>query len=379
MKPFAILFLLIFAFGCSESGKTAGGPGSETTNGIYATVMAGDFLAKGASVALRKNDFVPVDSSSAILRPDFFADSLGNIDIPQQDSGTYRLTVSLDGQIYSTEIQIGTAALDLGEIRLENPGTLSGTIFADSAQKLWVGAYGLDILEPIDSNGNFLLEGLPAGNLKIFVLSAAKDFIVTDTSVSLYAAQTTAWNHGTPVDTIVPDTIPWMLYEDFEDSSSFAEKAWYFSADTLSTIYAPTGSTWNGVSEDPDRGNVFTGRYQSAEGSYVLFGKSLSTSVDMSGLDSIVFWAKGSGAIRVSLERWELDASDNLKAWTGEISLSSTWTRYSIAPGQFLSAETDSLSTGWESVRTTVSRFHFFAVNGNEISLDDIAIYGVTF
>lgn len=410
MKPFLILAgFLLCILGCSESGQNAGGPGSETTNGIYATVLTGDFPAKGAAVALRKSDFIPMDSSTEILRPDFFADSLGHIDIPLQDSGLYRLTISLGGKVFSSEIHIDKAALDLGEIRLETPGTLSGKILAKAHEEFWVGAYGLDILERIDSSGNFLLAGLPAGDLKIFVLSANKDSVVADTSLSISVGTASDWNLApadtvpqlspdtttadttskvppdtssadtTVSDTAAADTALWMLYEDFEDSASFAAKAWYFSADTLSTIFSPTDFAWNGVLKDSVRGNVFTGTYQAKEGSYVLFGKSLSPSVDLSALDSIVFYAKGSGALRVSLERWEASASDNLKAWTDEIAITSTWARIVVTPNDFLSAESDSLSTGWESVRETVSRVHFFAVNGTEISLDDIAIYGATF
>ena len=98
----------------------------------------------------------------------------------------------------------------------------------------------------------------------------------------------------------------------------------------------------------------------------------------MSKLDSITFYAKGSGALKLSLERWEKAASDNLKAWTADIPLSTSWTPITVTPADFLSPESDTLSTGWESVKSTVTRLHFFGIGGSELSLDDIKIYGKT-
>ncbi len=187
-------------------------------------------------------------------------------------------------------------------------------------------------------------------------------------------------------DTLASDTAIWTLYEDFEDSAAFAAKGWYFSDDSsLATITFPTDSPWSGTLTDAERnGRVFKGTYTipeniSASG-YVIFGMRISEDgMDLSDLDSVGFYAKGSGSVRLSFERWEANASDNLKAWTADIPLSSSWTRYTIKPNDFLAPENDTLSTGWESVKKTVTRFHFFGVNGSELSLDDITIYGVSF
>lgn len=413
------LALLLFAFGCDNGSKQAGGPGSETTNGIYAVIYTENgSLAHSAVAALRKADFVSDDTTGAVFHADFAADSAGALEIPEMEKGVYRVTISVDGEIYSKEISLAEESLDLGQIHLEKPGSISGNLSGKSAQ--WVGIYGLDILAQIDSLGNFTLEGIPAGELKLYALDKSLSSILADTALTVIPTKISTWIHAaiSPKDSTVKDTIRdttqvnppkdstvsdttkkdttvtdttsrdslvWQLFEDFEDSASFAKKAWYFSDDSsLATINFPTDFAWKGVvSSEERKGHVFSGYYSTPAiptgKSYVIFGTQISaTGIDMSKLDSITFYAKGSGALKLSLERWEKAASDNLKAWTADIPLSTSWTPITVTPADFLSPESDTLSTGWESVKSTVTRLHFFGIGGSELSLDDIKIYGKT-
>lgn len=344
-----------------------------------------------AGVTLRKKDFVSTDTSETVATPDFYADSLGAFELDEIDSGDYRLTISLGGQIHSRELHYRGESLDLEQINLEIPGQISGT----------VGGKHLAGNPRLDRNlrtghsresgllRNFLLRGVPAGNLKAFILSPSRDSVLADTGITVEPFGTSSWNHtiaDTAIDTTASDTAIWTLYEDFEDSASFAAKGWYFSDDSsFATITSPTGSPWSGTQEDAERnGRVFKGTYTIPENiaasGYVIFGMRISTEgADLGDLDSVGFYAKGSGSIRLSFERWEASASDNLKAWTADIPLSDTWTHYTVKPSDFLSPESDTLSTGWESVKRTVTRFHFFGVNGSELSLDDITVYGASF
>lgn len=391
-------------FGCDGGSGRASGPGSETTNGIVAKVLLEDGSpATNAAVALRRMDFISKDTSGRVSIPDFYLDSSGTLSLDSLEKGDYRLTVSL-GKIYSGVVTVSDSVLDLGSVRLEEPGSVVGVLAVEGV--VWVGVYGLDVLVNVDSSGNFSVQGLPPGDLKLFALSRSMDSVVVDTGMTVVSAEEVSWIHRVnghaaldtvaadtsvadtvapdtaSVDTTLRDTAVWMLFEDFEDSAAFAAKAWYFSADTLANISYPTDYAWNGVVQNGDRsGRVFAGYYTASDGGYVIFGTKISDSlgVDFSALDSVVFYARGSGSLRLSLERWEVSASDNLKAWTEDIPLSSVWTRYSVTPEDFLTAEEDSLSTGWESVREHVSRFHFFGVGGAEMALDDIAVYGLEF
>ena len=81
-----------------------------------------------------------------------------------------------------------------------------------------------------------------------------------------------------------------MVFEDFEDSVSFAAKNWYFSADTAAQINYPTllSNYWDAVVDNSDRnGHVFSGYFSTEPGGYVIFGTRISTEgIDMSDLDS---------------------------------------------------------------------------------------------
>lgn len=390
--PVAFFFLVFGILGCGESSDRAGGPGSETTNGILARAFLEDGTpAAYAGVSLRKRNFISSDTSKTEITPDTYADSLGNFELNELDSGDYRLTVFLNGQIHSRELHYQRSNLDLEQINLEDPGQISGTVRGKDSMGIpaWVGIYGLDILAKTDSSGNFQLHGIPPGNLKAFILSPSRDSLLADTNIHVRPAGTSSWKHAfsdTASDTLASDTAVWTLYENFEDSASFAAKGWYFSDDSsLATITSPTDIPWNGTAMDAERnGRVFRGTYTMPENisanGYVIFGTRISAEgKDLSDLDSVGFYAKGSGSVRLSFERWEASASDNLKAWTADIPLSGSWTHYTVKPSDFLAPESDTLSTGWESVKRTVTRFHFFGINGSELSLDDIAVYGVSF
>ncbi|MCK9182990.1 MAG: carboxypeptidase-like regulatory domain-containing protein [Fibrobacteraceae bacterium] len=369
--------LILFASSC-DNPKTAGGPGSETTNGITATV----FLADGspavhAGIMLRKSNFISQDTTGAALAPDFYTDSLGKLQFNGIDSGTYRITIIGDSEIFSQELEIeDSERVDLGKINLSMPGSISGTVMdtRGKAKLAWIGAYGLDILAKTDSNGNYSLNAMPPGILKFFALSSMRDTLIADTGITIISKQQTSWTLTTEA-----PTKPSMKFQDFEDTTTLRD--WYFSKDTVTIIYSPTDYVRNGIIYDSTlQSHVFDGFYYSVVESWVLIGRSISDSnIDLSDLDSITFDARGSGNIRVALERWDANSTNNLKAWTGNLSISNSWKHFSVSPSSFLLPANDTLSTGWESVKGTVNRFHIFAFGGTEIAIDNIWFYGVEF
>lgn len=393
LRFIAPLVPLLGFFGCGNDSGHAGGPGSETTNGIFASVVLENGApAAFAGISLRKADFISGDTSGAELPPDFHADSLGAFELENLDSGNYRLTITHSGHVSSIEVRYENVPVVLERINLKLPGRITGKVDLENPEgkPFWVGVYGIDRLARTDSAGNFELRNIPAGNLDAFILSNDRDSVLADTGIAVEASGTSSWFHeafpDTGKDTLSKDTIVRTLYEDFEDSAAFAAKGWYFSDDSsIATIQFPSDYAWNGVVSDAERGShVFRGFYttpaNAVSSGYVIFGTRISDGgTDLSGLDSISFYAKGSGSVRVAFERWEANADDNLKAWTSDIPLSDDWKLYTVTPEDFLSPENDTLSTGWESVRKNVTRFHFFGIDGSELALDEITVYGVSF
>jgi hypothetical protein len=107
---------------------------------------------------------------------------------------------------------------------------------------------------------------------------------------------------------------------------------------------------------------------------WVLFGARLGTGVHrMTTLDSIEFWARGDGAVRVALED-RRDTTDLNKAWV-RVEVGATWKRYVVKPSDF--DKPDSLNKGWDFVRNTVTTFTIFGVEGSKLWVDDIRLHGV--
>jgi hypothetical protein len=90
-------------------------------------------------------------------------------------------------------------------------------------------------------------------------------------------------------------------------------------------------------------------------------------------IDTLSFWAKGSGRILASLER--AGAGVQKVAWTSR-TLDTTWRLYRIAPGEFDTTAITS-NTTWESVRDSVTHVSFWMAGTGELWLDDVRISGI--
>ena len=109
---------------------------------------------------------------------------------------------------------------------------------------------------------------------------------------------------------------------------------------------------------------------------YVLLGATLASHpVNFASLDSIVFWAKGSGVLSVSLDH-QLPSGSITKAWMHD-DLDSTWTRWRVRPQDFDPAAASGGVVGWASVHDSVTTLSIFASGSGTVMLDDIRFYGM--
>lgn len=104
-------------------------------------------------------------------------------------------------------------------------------------------------------------------------------------------------------------------------------------------------------------------------------------------MDSIVFWARGSGRVRLSLEH--LDSSQIQLVYQGrlgELNPSRTWTsrtlnagwnRIALRPTDFDAADGLSGNVGWGAVRDSINYLTFLIEGGSEMWLDDIRFHGI--
>ena len=112
-------------------------------------------------------------------------------------------------------------------------------------------------------------------------------------------------------------------------------------------------------------------------------GRYLGGAVDMSELDSIVFWAKGTveNYVSFSFDIIESDTTADIqsgKSWM-HIPLTEEWTRYTVTPSNLLSVDSNNTggNIGWDAVKDKVTNLSIFGGKGGEFWVDDIEVFGL--
>jgi hypothetical protein len=324
-----------------------------------------------ASLAIRKSD-ARVDSlrvNNVVAEADVYADKNGVFAIDSLKEGNYRLTVIQSGSAYSKVLSAKQiAALDTVKLQETSNYMSRVTLFAGD-KFAWVGVYGLDVMTKTNEEGVFSLPMLPSND--------SLEFYVVSKNDSLYVTKRIALSKGS-----ADFDYPSVVLQNFEKDTS----NWYFNVDAIgSQVLSKT------IETDNDRkSKVFHGKYNLiANNNYdawVVTGSKLrDDGFNLSSLDSISFYAKGSGQIRVSLEKWDSLAEvtgTSLKAASEWKDLStSKWMRFVVKTEDLCYNSNDDKScyTTWNSLKDAVRQLHFFVRNGSEFYLDDIVLHGALF
>ena len=235
--------------------------------------------------------------------------------------GNYRLTVVSDGSAFS-KVFTAKELPDLDTIKLSATASISSKVtLRSSAEYAWVGIYGLDVLVKTNNVGAYVLPNVPAGDtLSLYFLTADSNQLYTEWKTVVEPKSTQFLS-------------PVMVLQDFEGESA----GWYLNIDSLKKgTEFKTANVKAGIEKDSTRGSkVFHGKYKLANDDYAwaLIGTSFDHYMNFAAIDSIVFYAKGNGSIKLSLENW-VSPSVNLKAATDWYSLSSKWKRISVNPAE---------------------------------------------
>lgn len=307
---------------------------------------------------------------NAMVESDLRADKQGRFDMEWPAKGDFRLTVVKDGFAFS-KVYSAKELAGLDTVRLSATASISSKVTLRSVDTaVWVGVYGLDLLVKTNNVGAYVLPNVPANDeLGIY-------FVTADSANGLYAE----WNaFAEPNSTEFLS--PVKVLQDFEDGAS----GWYVNTDSLKkgTTITPAVYAKDGVEYDSIRkSNLFHAKYKLADDDYAwaLVGTSFVHYMNLAAIDSVVFYAKGDGNIRLSLENY-IDPSKNLKAATEWIKLSKDWTRISVNPAELCvgSATDESCFTTWSAIKGYVKQFHIFVQDGTEFYIDDVTLYGALF
>ena len=171
------------------------------------------------------------------------------------------------------------------------------------------------------------------------------------------------------------------LVDDFEDGNTInslpVANTWYASA------YGPSSSV-SGISIDSaglGRSGqalhiTYTAPAATSTTQYVVVATYLGSMPDcLRSLDSLVFWARGSGTLYVAMEH--LTNSAGPKAWMHFTLDSAAWTRKCVRPTDFDAADGVGNNYGWNFVRDSVTTLTFLVKGGSNLWLDDVRLHGV--
>lgn len=382
---------------CSgEGGDKLSGSSLETENSIALSVQ----LADGTPAA-RVQVFIRPDSYLA--SGDSLADSLANenMNFETNDSGSLTLT-NLGYGSYIVEARSdslkgaskfnyrswhagdGRVSLHVGP-----PGAVAGQVLLEENvdAPVTVAVQGLDYSTSTDSEGNFEFESLPAGNFEVVA------FIQDDSTVVNEKGKKQHVSFVRKLGSVLAEVKSGQFREILIDARppvlSFVLEDFENGVDNWKIDHSKDAS---GKIESADAGFGREGKaahftctndslYQ-----WVLMGYQLGGFVDMSGLDSIVFWARTDIVdtakrkyISFSLDM-NLDSTseqESGKAWM-HIDVDTVWNRYVVKPADFQKPDSNKTggNLGWDVVKRRITDISIFGGTGGEFWIDDIEVFG---
>ena len=382
------------------SGDDLAGSSLETENSIALSVQLADGTpAARVSVIVRPDSYLSgadsVEGSFVEENMNFETDSTGTLILNNLGYGSYIVEARNDSLKGASKFNYRSWQTDGGRVSLHlgKPGAVSGQVIVEDdadASEVTVAVQGLDYSVTADGMGNFEFESLPAGFFEMVAYVQSDSSVVDEKGKkgkvkvvrklgSTVAAVSAGRENVIVIDVRPHDSLPSFVFEDFEGQID----AWkvQHSEDADGSIEIVDA----GLGRDGKAAH-FTCVNDSAY-NWVLMGRALGGMVDMSNLDSSVFWARASVPtdsdkspyISFSLDL-NVDSTSELesgKAWV-HLDVDTVWNRYVVTPAGFLEADSNNIggNLGWDAVKHNITDISIFGGTGGEFWIDDIEVYG---
>ena len=379
------------------NGVDSAGSSLETENSIALSVQ----LADGSPAAHIQ---VIVRPDSYLASGDSLADSLANenMNFETNDSGSlvldnlgygsYIVEARSDSLKGASKFNYRSWHTEGGRVSLHvgPPGAVAGQVLLeeDFDAPVTVAIQGLDYSTELDADGNFEFESLPAGYFEVVA------FVMDDSSVVNGKGKKQKVSYirkiGSALTEVKSDQYREIQIDARPPILSFVLEDFENGVDNWKIDHSEYAS---GKVEVADAGLGREGKvahftctndslYQ-----WVLMGYNLGGFVDMSGLDSIVFWARTDAVTDTTKRKYisfsfdmNLDSTseeESGKAWT-HIDIDTVWNRYVVVPSKL--QEPDSNKTGgnlgWDVVKRRITDISIFGGTGGEFWIDDIEVFG---
>lgn len=349
---------------CSSDNKVAGGTEAESTIALQIQ------MANGSPAALSRVRALPTA---------YLADGLSQEDWSETDEngyvklgvepGEYSVEVrnygdsSVQGAVFTKSVsKSGASAVD--SISLGGLTSIEGYVAAGQGPSV-IRIPGLERFIVPDSSGHFVIDSLPAGDFEILIESRS--------------------NRGTiKLSATAGDTVPEVslgaprgfAVEDFESFSGISATGailgdgWWYTLDADGKNLMPL---W-----DKSLTQAFAGNDGCASGGCArIYGKTsetathlgfllggFKTNYELSDLSSLMFSARGSGSLHISLEANATSSSKDAQSIEFDVDLSKVWQGFSLP------VKSDK--------KILVNRIDFSVASGDSVYLDDVFLGGVT-
>lgn len=354
---------------CSE--KTAGST-FETENSVATVVVLhadGTPAAYSHVQVCEKDAFVNfLGTGLSDVGKSYETDDAGVLTLKDLKPGDYIVEAQTNREdesilLGATKVMIPAVLPDTSipiSVQVDAPRTLSGHVETDMSPA-YVIVRGTRHVQAVNANGNFSMQ-IPQGDFEILLVY--KNQVIASDSVKADEENESL----VLTDTLVRE----FLFEDFEDSSF----AWYVSYSeyaTASLERVEAGEGREGMAAH------FTSQNDSV-GGWALMGHYLGKEVDLSALDSVSFWVRGSVDNYISFAFDVL--ADSTSAYTSgkswiHIDVPSEWSRIVVTPDSLLAADSIGGNIGWDAIKDHVTNLSIFGGKDGEFWIDEIVFYGV--
>lgn len=384
---------------CSGGDSGVAGSSMETENSIALSVQLADGSpAARVRVIVRPDSYLAgadsLEDSLVDENMNFETDSTGKLILDNLGYGSYIVEARSDSLKGASKFNYRSWQTEGGRVSLHlgKPGLVSGRVLVEDdedASEVTVAVQGLDYSVMADGMGNFEFESLPAGYFEMVAFVQTDSVVVDDSGKkgkvrvirklgSSIANVRAGQESAVVIDTRPQDSLPSFVFEDFEGSID----AWKVQH----------SENANGSIEIVDAGLGREGKAahftceNDSNYNWVLMGRSLGGMVDMSNLDSIVFWARTDVVdsskrkyISFSLDL-NVDSTSSLKsgkAWV-HLDVDTVWNRFVVTPSDFLEPDSNNIggNLGWDVVKRNITDISIFGGTGGEFWIDDIEVFG---
>ncbi|MBN1578523.1 MAG: hypothetical protein JW913_18315 [Chitinispirillaceae bacterium] len=384
------LLLVLINYSCTGD-RVAGTAGSETVNTFAVVVVDHNKQpVSGASIRIIAEDSSWLDKVAKNEDPLFLSVTSGKdgiARIPADSLIEFNVNLCVDSGTIGAFVPSFQFTEDYNDTRdtivLKRGAVLSGSINTDDAYPSRVMLLGTDYSADVDqSTGEYAFAGVPAGDYHVI---AMKD------STRFAGAGSVVLAEGDDVESALQANFSGVFVDDFDIAANlmsyFKIGNWYIAHGGAVTVTFPTSREKTDSTHIPYKdalvaagaraGKSLHVNYNAESADfYLIVGAKASTrQAGFTHINTITFWAKGSGILTVRLHGEENIDKPQALAYAY---LDTMWRQFTVTSDMYEILDPSNKSATWDDVKKRMTWLSFMpGSDGTDFWLDDIWLKGI--